>query len=189
MSRRDFLTYSAAAGGSGGGVEEATISQLQQVMTTGERTAQSLTEEYLQRIEGIDRSGPAINSVLALNPDAGDIAAVLDEERQQQGPRGPLHGIPILLKDNIETGDRMETTAGSLALTGSTAARDASVAERLRAAGCVLLGKANLSEWANFRSTRSTSGWSGVGGQTRNPYALDRNPCGSSSGSGASVAA
>ena len=203
MSRRDFLTYSAAAGGtaalaskafgagggSGGGVEEATISQLQQVMTTGERTAQSLTEEYLQRIEGIDRSGPAINSVLALNPDAGDIAAVLDEERQQQGPRGPLHGIPILLKDNIETGDRMETTAGSLALTGSTAARDASVAQRLRAAGCVLLGKANLSEWANFRSTRSTSGWSGVGGQTRNPYALDRNPCGSSSGSGASVAA
>ena len=127
--------------------------------------------------------------MLALNPDALDIASALDRERQERGPRGALHGIPVLLKDNLETGDRMATTAGSLALAGSVAARDSFVAERLRGAGCVLLGKANLSEWANFRSSRSTSGWSGVGGQTRNPYALDRNPCGSSSGSGASVAA
>jgi amidase len=173
----------------GYGVEETTIHELQQSMASGERTARSLTEEYLERIETIDRAGPALNSVLALNPDALDIASALDRERQQRGPRGDLHGIPVLLKDNLETGDRMATTAGSLALAGSVAARDSFVAERLRGAGCVLLGKANLSEWANFRSSRSTSGWSGVGGQTRNPYALDRNPCGSSSGSGASVAA
>lgn len=207
MSRRDFLTYSAAgsaaalamptaASGAGGGgrtgageLEEATIAQLQQSMTQGERTAVSLTQEYLDRIDAIDRSGPRVNSVLALNPDALDMARALDDERQVRGPRGPLHGIPVLLKDNIDTGDQMATTAGSLALAGSRAAQDSAVAQRLRAAGCVLLGKANLSEWANFRSTRSSSGWSGVGGQTRNPYALDRNPCGSSSGSGASVAA
>ena len=213
LSRRDFLTYGAAGvaaamtagtlsasaadtapdggGGltTGDGVEEITIHELQQSMASGERTARSLTQEYLERIERIDRAGPALNSVLALNPDALDIASALDRERQQRGPRGGLHGIPVLLKDNLETGDRMATTAGSLALAGSVAARDSFVAERLRGAGCVLLGKANLSEWANFRSSRSTSGWSGVGGQTRNPYALDRNPCGSSSGSGASVAA
>jgi amidase len=211
MSRRDFLATSAASGaalasgalapapaaaaGGGGGdgpgdaVEEASISQLQQSMVSGERTARSLSEEYLDRIERIDRTGPAVNSVLASNPDVLDIAESLDRERRERGPRGPLHGIPVLLKDNIETGDRMATTAGSLALQDWRATKDSAVAERLRAAGCVLLGKANLSEWANFRSTRSTSGWSGVGGQTRNPYALDRNPCGSSSGSGASVAA
>ena len=217
MSRRDFLATSAAGGaaalasgvmatpaaattgaggpGRGGGtpadddVAEATITQLQQSMTAGERTARSLAQEYLDRIERVDRAGPAVNSVLALNPEALDIAEALDRERQARGPRGPLHGIPILLKDNIDTGDGMATTAGSLALAGSRAAGDAAVAARLRAAGCVLLGKTNLSEWANFRSTRSTSGWSGVGRQTRNPYALDRNPCGSSSGSGAAVAA
>ena len=213
LSRRDFITYGAAgvaatmtagtlstsAAGAensgdagartGDGVEEITILELQQSMASGERTARFLTEAYLERIEEIDSTGPALNSVLALNPDALDIASALDRERQERGPRGALHGIPVLLKDNLETGDRMATTAGSLALAGSVAARDSFVAERLRGAGCVLLGKANLSEWANFRSSRSTSGWSGVGGQTRNPYALDRNPCGSSSGSGASVAA
>ncbi|MFP6593095.1 MAG: amidase [Candidatus Latescibacterota bacterium] len=213
LSRRDFITYGAAgvaatmtagtlstsAAGAensgdagartGDGVEETTILELQQSMASGERTARFLTEAYLERIEEIDSTGPALNSVLALNPDALDIASSLDRERQERGPRGALHGIPVLLKDNLETGDRMATTAGSLALAGSVAARDSFVAERLRGAGCVLLGKANLSEWANFRSSRSTSGWSGVGGQTRNPYALDRNPCGSSSGSGASVAA
>ncbi|MFP6642240.1 MAG: amidase [Candidatus Latescibacterota bacterium] len=213
LSRRDFITYGAAgvaaaltagtlsasaadaessgdAGArTGDGVKETTILELQQSMASGERTARFLTEAYLERIEEIDSAGPALNSVLALNPDALDIASALDRERQERGPRGALHGIPVLLKDNLETGDRMATTAGSLALAGSVAARDSFVAERLRGAGCVLLGKANLSEWANFRSSRSTSGWSGVGGQTRNPYALDRNPCGSSSGSGASVAA
>lgn len=206
LSRRDFITYGAAgvaaaltagtlsasaadAESSGDGVKETTILELQQSMASGERTARFLTEAYLERIEEIDSAGPALNSVLALNPDALDIASALDRERQERGPRGALHGIPVLLKDNLETGDRMATTAGSLALAGSVAARDSFVAERLRGAGCVLLGKANLSEWANFRSSRSTSGWSGVGGQTRNPYALDRNPCGSSSGSGASVAA
>lgn len=206
LSRRDFITYGAAgvaaaltagtlsasaadAESSGDGVKETTILELQQSMASGERTARFLTEAYLERIEEIDSAGPSLNSVLALNPDALDIASALDRERQERGPRGALHGIPVLLKDNLETGDRMATTAGSLALAGSVAARDSFVAERLRGAGCVLLGKANLSEWANFRSSRSTSGWSGVGGQTRNPYALDRNPCGSSSGSGASVAA
>ena len=213
LSRRDFITYGAAgvaaaltagtlsasaadaessgdAGArTGDGVKETTILELQQSMASGERTARFLTEAYLERIEEIDSAGPALNSVLALNPDALDIASALDRERQERGPRGALHGMPVLLKDNLETGDRMATTAGSLALAGSVAARDSFVAERLRGAGCVLLGKANLSEWANFRSSRSTSGWSGVGGQTRNPYALDRNPCGSSSGSGASVAA
>jgi len=213
LSRRDFITYGAAgvaaaltagtlsasaadaessgdAGArTGDGVKETTILELQQSMASGERTARFLTEAYLERIEEIDSAGSALNSVLALNPDALDIASALDRERQERGPRGALHGIPVLLKDNLETGDRMATTAGSLALAGSVAARDSFVAERLRGAGCVLLGKANLSEWANFRSSRSTSGWSGVGGQTRNPYALDRNPCGSSSGSGASVAA
>ena len=170
-------------------LEEATIEALQHAMAEGVRTAYSLTAEYLERIERIDRSGPAVNSLLALNPDVLDITAELDEERKEKGPRGPLHGIPILLKDNLDTGDRMATTAGSVALVGSLAARDAFVVEKLRSAGCVILGKTNLSEWANFRSSRSSSGWSGLGGQTRNPFVLDRNPCGSSSGSGAAVSA
>lgn len=171
------------------GVVEASIGDLQARMASGEATSQSLTQDYLDRIAAVDQAGPSINSVLALNPDALDIAAALDKERADGSVRGPLHGIPVLLKDNVDTGDNMATTAGSLALEGSRAANDAEVARRLRAAGCVILGKSNLSEWANFRSTRSSSGWSGVGGQTRNPYALDRNPCGSSSGSGAAVAA
>lgn len=170
-------------------LEEATITGLQQAMGTGALTARSIAEKYLARIRDIDKRGPAINSVIELNPDALAIADALDRERKAKGARGPLHGIPILIKDNIDTADRMTTTAGSLALAGSTARRDAFVAQKLRAAGAVILGKTNLSEWANFRSTKSTSGWSGRGGQTRNPYALDRNPCGSSSGSGAAVAA
>ncbi len=171
-----------------GDVFIATIAQLQQGMIEGHATSVSLAEAFLRRIDELDRKGPAVNSVLMTNPDALDIARRLDKERREKGPRGPLHGIPILLKDNIDTGDRMGTSAGSLAL-ASPAAADATLAARLRAAGCVLLGKTNLSEWANFRSTRSSSGWSGVGGQTRNPHVLDRNPCGSSSGSGAAVAA
>jgi amidase len=168
---------------------EATIADLARFQADGRLTARALAEAYLARIEAIDRSGPRINSVIELNPDALSIADALDAERATKGPRGPLHGIPVLLKDNIDTADRMRTSAGSLALAESIAPRDAFVAERLRAAGAVILGKTNLSEWANFRSTRSTSGWSSRGGQTRNPHALDRNPCGSSSGSGAAVAA
>src|SRR5438874_9966913 len=171
------------------GLEEATIADLQRRMTAGQETARSLVEQYLARIEAIDRAGPALHSVLEINPDALAIADRLDAERKGRGPRGPLHGIPILVKDNIATADRMMTTAGSLALAGASAPRDAFVVERLRAAGAVILGKTNLSEWANFRSTHSSSGWSGRGGQCRNPYALDRNPSGSSSGSGAAAAA
>jgi amidase len=170
-------------------LDEATILQLQDGMTSGRYTARRLVELYTARIEAVDRSGPTLRSVIELNPDALSIADALDSERRTRGVRGPLHGIPVLIKDNIDTGDRMMTTAGSLALQGSTAARDAFVSARLRAAGAVILGKTNLSEWANFRSTRSTSGWSGRGGQVRNPYALDRNPCGSSSGTGAAIAA
>ena len=170
-------------------IEEATIASLQAAMESRQQTARSITEAYLARIEALDRRGPELRSVLEINPEALDVAAKLDEERRTRGPRGPLHGIPILLKDNIGTADRMTTTAGSLALAGSIPARDSGVAARLRAAGAVFLGKANMSEWANFRSTRSVSGWSGRGGQCRNPYALDRSPCGSSSGSGAAVAA
>src|SRR5579859_3653559 len=168
---------------------EVTIAELQARMASGELTARELVREYLARINDIDRHGPKVNSVLELNPDAEEIAAALDEERHKQGPRGPLHGIPMLLKDNIDTHDHMHTTAGSLALLGSTPPLDATLAKRLRDAGVVLLGKANLSEWANFRSTNSSSGWSGRGGQCLNPYALDRTPCGSSSGTGAAVAA
>jgi len=168
---------------------EATVADLASAQAEGRLTARALTEAYLARIEAVDRSGPRLNSVIELNPDALAIAEALDAERTASGPRGPLHGIPVLIKDNIDTADRMRTSAGSLALQGSVAPRDAFVVERLRAAGAVILGKTNLSEWANFRSTRSTSGWSGRGGQTRNPYALDRNPCGSSSGSGAAAAA
>lgn len=168
---------------------EATITQVGQQMAAGRLSARSLAAAYLQRIEAIDRAGPKLNSVIELNPDALKIAGELDRERKAGHARGPLHGIPILLKDNIATADRMQTTAGSLALVGAKAPRDAALVTRLRSAGAVILGKANLSEWANFRSTRSTSGWSGRGGLTRHPYALDRNPSGSSSGSAAAVAA
>jgi amidase len=170
-------------------LEEMTILQLQRDMTTGKRTARSITEQYLGRIESLDRRGPTLRHVLETNPDALSIADGLDHERAAGKTRGPLHGIPILLKDNIDTADRMTTTAGSLALEGSIARHDAFIASKLRDAGAILLGKTNLSEWANFRSTHSSSGWSGRGGQGKNPYVLDRNPCGSSSGSGGGVSA
>lgn len=158
-------------------------------MHSGELDARRLVATYLARIEAIDRNGPRLNAVLELNPDALAIADALDVERRDQGPRGPLHGIPVLLKGNIDTADRMSTTAGSLALAGSIAPQDAVIVQRLRAAGAVILGKANLSEWANFRSSRSSSGWSSQGGLTRNPHALDRSACGSSTGSAVAVAA
>src|SRR5439155_27196545 len=170
-------------------LEEATIAGLQAGLESGKYTARSLAAAYLQRIEELDRKGPALHAVLEANPDALAQAAALDAERRAKGPRGPLHGIPVLVKDNVATRDRMQSTAGSLALAGVAPPRDAFVVERLRTAGAVLLGKANLSEWANFRSTHSSSGWSGRGGQCRNPYALDRNASGSSSGSGAAAAA
>jgi amidase len=170
-------------------LEEATVQQLQQWMQSGRYTSRRLVDLYLERIDRIDRGGPTLRSVIEINPDARAIADALDVERKSTGPRGPLHGIPVLIKDNVDTADKMMTTAGSLALEGSIAARDAFVVERLRKAGAVILGKTNLSEWANFRSTKSTSGWSGRGGQVKNPYVLDRNPCGSSSGTGAAIAA
>lgn len=168
---------------------EATIDQLQQMMQSGEHDSQSLTKLYLKRIEAIDKKGPALNAVIELNPDALSIAAAMDAERKAGKIRGPLHGIPVLVKDNIDTGDKMQTTAGALALEGHHAAKDAFIIAKLRASGAVLLGKTNLSEWANFRSSRSTSGWSSRGGQTKNPYFLDRNPSGSSAGSGSAVSA
>jgi amidase len=170
-------------------LEELTIAGLQQRMASGSDTARSIAEKYLARIDAIDRNGPALHSVIEVNPDAFDIADRLDAERKSGHLRGPLHGVPVLLKDNIATADRMMTTAGSLALAGTRPPHDAFIVARLREAGAVILGKTNLSEWANFRSTHSTSGWSGRGGQTKNPYALDRNPSGSSSGSGAAIAA
>ncbi|HEX4380787.1 MAG TPA: amidase [Candidatus Acidoferrum sp.] len=170
-------------------LDETTISDLQDAMKSGKLTSRSITEKYLARIDQVDKQGPAINAILELNPDALSIADAMDTERKEKGPRGPLHGIPVLIKDNIDTADKMMTTAGSLALLGSRASKDSTVAQRLRDAGAVILGKTNLSEWANIRSNHSTSGWSGRGGQTKNPYALDRNPCGSSSGSGAAVSA
>jgi amidase len=170
-------------------LEEASIIGLQKGMQSGQRTARSIAELYIRRIEEIDKLGPAINAVLEINPDALAIADAMDNEREQGSVRGPLHGIPLMLKDNIDTADGMQTTAGSLALLGSVPKRDAFIVKALREAGAVILGKTNLSEWANFRSTRSSSGWSGRGGQTQNAYALDRNPCGSSSGSGVAVAA
>jgi amidase len=170
-------------------LDEATIADLQQRMQSGQDTARSIVEKYLARIDAIDRSGPGLHSVLETNPDALATADRLDAERKASGPRGPLHGIPVLLKDNIATADRMMTTAGSLALAGAAPPKDAFIVDRLRRAGAIILGKTNLSEWANFRSTHSTSGWSGRGGLTRNPYALDRSASGSSSGSGAATAA
>ncbi|HWZ58448.1 MAG TPA: amidase family protein, partial [Gemmatimonadaceae bacterium] len=170
-------------------LEETTIGDLQHGMEVGTYSARSIAEQYLARIDAMDKRGVSLNTVIELNPDALATADALDGERKIKGPRGPMHGIPILIKDNIATADRMQTTAGSLALVGSKVPRDAFIVERLRAAGAVILGKTNLSEWANFRSSHSTSGWSGRGGLTRNPYALDRNPSGSSSGSGAACSA
>ncbi len=169
--------------------QETSIIEIQSQMADGRLTSTQITRAYLDRIKLIDKRGPALNAILEINPDALKIAADLDAERSAKGPRGPLHGIPIILKANIDTADRMTTTAGSLALQGSIAAEDAFLVSQLRASGAVILGKANLSEWANFRSSHSTSGWSSQGGQTRNPYALNRNPCGSSSGSAVAVAA
>ncbi len=213
MHRRNFLTSTAAAGAgilASAGLsstmleaarssssfrikpfehEEAGIQTLQTFMRSGKETAVSLTTHYLRRIEAVDQNGPRVNSVIEINPDALRIARELDRERRATGPRGPLHGIPVLIKDNLDTHDRMMTTAGSLALMGSIPAQDSFVARKLREAGAVILGKTNLSEWANFRGDRSTSGWSARGGQTKNPYVLDRNPSGSSSGSGAAVSA
>jgi amidase len=170
-------------------LDELTVADLQAGMEAGKFTARSLAEKYLARIDAVDRQGPGVNSVIEVNPDALEISDSLDKERKGKGARGPLHGIPVLIKDNIDTADRMQTTAGSLALVGSRPARNSFVAQKLGEAGAVILGKTNLSEWANIRSSHSTSGWSGRGGLTKNPYALDRNPCGSSSGSGAAVSA
>lgn len=170
-------------------LEEITITELQVAMARGELNARELAEMYIERIHALDQQGPTLQSMLELNPAALEIAEKLDEERRDHGPRGPLHGIPILLKDNIATADAMQTTAGSLALVGSRPPRDAFVVQKLRQAGAIILGKTNLSEWANFRSNASSSGWSGRGGQGRNPYVLDRTPCGSSSGSAAAIAA
>jgi amidase len=190
-SRRDFLYAAAAltaarASAETPNIEEASLTDLEAALTSGRFTSAALVEQYLTRIATIDKK---TNSVIELNPDAPSIAASLDRERQEKGPRSPLHGLPILIKDNIDTADKMMTTAGSLALAGPPAPKDAALVTRLRAAGAILLGKTNLSEWANYRSSHSTSGWSGRGGLTRNPYVLDRNCSGSSSGSGAAVAA
>jgi amidase len=168
---------------------EATVAQLQAAMASGRLTSEELTREYLQRILGLDQDGPGVNAVIELNPDALALARNADALRRRGVVLGPLHGIPVLLKDNIDTGDRMQTTAGSLALAGAPALRDSTVAAKLRAGGAVILGKTNLSEWANFRSFESISGWSGRGGQTHNPYGIDRNPCGSSAGSAAAASA
>ena len=196
---QDTGTDAAAQGGAPSGpgntppvtfdLNEVTIDHLSASMASGERSARSIAEAYLERITALDRQGPELRSVIEVSPDALAEADALDQERAASGPRSPLHGIPVLLKDNIGTADATTTTAGSLALEGSRPAEDAPVARRLRDAGAVLLGKANLSEWANFRSTRSSSGWSARGGQCRNPFVLNRNPCGSSSGSGAAVSA
>ncbi len=170
-------------------LDEITISDLQDGMKSGKFTARSLVEQYAARIDEIDKHGPSLNSIIELNPDALSIADSLDQERKAKGPRSPMHGVPVLIKDNIGTADKMMTTAGSLALVGSRPPQDSTVAQRLRNAGAVILGKTNLSEWANIRSSHSTSGWSGRGGLTKNPYVLDRNPCGSSSGTGAGISA
>jgi amidase len=179
---------SAAAAGDFA-LQEVTIDTLQQKMKSGEYTSNSITKMYLKRIAEIDKKGPALNAVIEINPDALAIADRMDAERKAGKVRGPMHGIPVLIKDNINSGDKMMTTAGALALEGHKAAKDAFIVQQLRDAGAVLLGKTNLSEWANFRSTRSTSGWSSRGGQTKNPYLLARNPSGSSAGSGSAVSA
>ncbi len=213
MDRRNFLSVSSLAGiaaarkkkkkaqtqpaapapnrvqVAAGALDEIGVPELQSRQRQKLLTAERMTETYLARIEAIDRNGPALRSVIEINPEALAIARALDAEFKTKGARTPLHGMPVLIKDNIDTGDKMQTTAGSLALVGKSAAADSWVAARLRAAGAVILGKTNLSEWANFRSSRSVSGWSGRGGQTRNPYVLDRNPCGSSSGTGAAISA
>ena len=196
---RLFLTLAAAVGGGATlrsqpparpfTLEDVGVAELQRRMTAGATTSRALVEQYLARIAAVDRTGPALRSIIELNPDARSIADRMDAERKAGRVRGPLHGIPVVIKDNIATGDTMRTSAGSLALAEARAPRDAFIVARLRDAGAVLLGKTNLSEWANFRSTRSTSGWSARGGQTKNPYALDRNPSGSSSGTGAAIAA
>ena len=212
MERREFLQSALTAGAAAGlpaavsnrpprvpvgrasqaspfELEEATVASLQEGMARGRWTARGLVEQYLARIDAMDKKGPTVNSVIELNPEALQIADRLDQERKAKGPRGPLHGIPVLVKDNLDSGDAMSTSAGSLALAGTRASRDSTVVDLLRQAGAVLLGKTNLSEWANFRSTSSTSGWSGRGGLTRHPYILSHNACGSSSGSGAAGAA
>ncbi len=170
-------------------LDELTISDLRDGMKSGKYTARSIIEKYLERIAEMDKQGPSLHALIEVNPDALSIAEELDKERQQNQLRGPMHGIPVIIKDNIDTADKMTTTAGSFALEGSIPTQDSFVAHKLREAGAIILGKANLSEWANFRSTRSSSGWSGRGGQCRNPYVLNRNPCGSSSGSGVATAA
>ncbi|HEV3146596.1 MAG TPA: amidase [Gemmataceae bacterium] len=170
-------------------LSELTIGELQEGMQSGKFTSRSVAEMYLGRIEALDRNGPGLRSVIEVNPDALMLAEALDKQRKEKGPRGPLHGIPVLIKDNIDTADRMATTAGSLALVGAKPAKDAFLVQRLHEAGALILGKTNLSEWANIRCSYSTSGWSGRGGLTKNPYALDRNPSGSSSGSSAAVTA
>ncbi|MEP7383234.1 MAG: amidase [Gemmatimonadota bacterium] len=189
--QRDTVSLDARAPGAPAQfpLEEVTVESLQGSMTTGRLSAVAITQQYLDRIQAIDRTGPSVHAVIEVNPDALAIAARMDAERAAGKVRGPLHGIPILIKDNIDSGDRMHTSAGTLVLAASRAARDAGLVARLRDAGMVLLGKTNLSEWANWRSTRSTSGWSGRGRLTRNPYALDRNACGSSSGTGAAISA
>lgn len=211
MNRRNFLKSGATAGVLSGlslsslastpisekesntpdhfQLDEITVAELQAQMQSGKLSSKSITKLYLKRIAAIDKSGPKLNAVIELNPDAFAIASQMDEERKQGKIRSPLHGIPILIKDNINTGDKMQTTAGSLALVGNIASADAFIVKKLREAGAVILGKTNLSEWANFRSTRSCSGWSSRGGQTKNPYIIDRSPSGSSSGSGAAVSA
>src|SRR5215472_6334668 len=168
---------------------EATVAQLQAAMASGALTSEQLTTEYIQRIMALDQNGPGVNAVIELNPDALAMARNADALRRQGTVLGPMHGIPVLLKDNVDTGDKMQTSAGSFALVGTPALQDSTVARNLRAGGSVILGKTNLSEWANFRSFESTSGWSGRGGQTNNPYGINRNPCGSSSGSGAAASA
>lgn len=183
------ITKDPAQAAIGFELDEMSIDQLRQKMEAGALTSRRIVELYLQRIQTIDQQGIALKSVIEINPDALTIAAQRDEERENGRVRGWLHGIPFLIKDNIDTADNMMTTAGSLALSGHRAKNDAPIVEQLRNAGAVLLGKTNLSEWANFRSTRSSSGWSSRGGQTKNPYSLERNPCGSSSGSGVAVAA
>jgi amidase len=187
QTTQSVATKPAAGSGDGFELNEITIDQLQQKMKEGSYTSRSVTDMYLKRINEIDKQGPSLHAVIEINPDAVKIADQMDAERKAGKLRGPLHGIPVLIKDNINSGDGMMTTAGSLSLMGNKAGTDAFIVKQLRDAGAVLLGKTNLSEWANFRSTRSSSGWSSRGGQTKNPYILDRSPSGSSSGSGAAV--